>query len=980
MEATPTRQRKRKVCSKCGLNLSYAAYTRHQNPMVCPPRSKTGQKPKSSSAAQSAPGGELAEFVEIEDASIAEETTECTSDSSSDHDDSEPDPDNVEIIDEEMDEVLTSACEQTERPEEDSPLTPQQMTCSIQGSDEGGDQGTAQQSPHLHVIATHIALFISFFQLCYKISESGITLLLNFLRAIILWVCKFSNSAQLRGLYDMVPKNVYFLKKMCTSTEKFTEYVVCPKCDSLYNLKDCIISRHGGLLESAKCVYVQYPKHPQVSRQGKCNALLMKRVKHGTSYKLSPRKVYTYNSLKVSLTKLISKHGFLTSCEKWRSRSKSQGVYTDIYDGSVWESFSNTFFQTPHNFGLILNIDWFNPFKHIEYSVGVIYLVVANLPRSERYKIENVIIAGIVPGPKEPRKHMNSYLKPLVDELLELWMGTYVTGPGIFVPIRCALLCVSCDLPATRKVCGFTSFSSLHGCSKCMKTFTCSSFGAKADFSGYDRQMWEMRTHDKHNQQVLKLSNARTATDQQQIEKAYGVRYSELLRLPYFDIVEYHVVDPMHNLLLGTAKYLMNMWKESGVVNRAQFEYIQQEIDDMRVPANVGRIPYKIASNFSSFTADQWKNWVCVYSTVCLKEILPSEHYQCWVLFQDAVCLLLQPSLSQIQVSIADSKLEEFCKAYESLYGKEKCTPNMHMHMHLCKSIQNYGPTPAFWCFPFERFNGILGTFQKNWISPEQQMARKFISYQHLLLMDIAAVLPDELAEFFADNITKCREISLGEGSLVQTHVDSSHLLDYKKSAYNVLSAINATESSIHILYRRYECLLDSSEVESLTTVYNTLYPSSSFHVPMTHERFHALRVFNELLVSQKSKGSQSSAICANWAGVGGHLATDNSLIRVGFILYFIRHTIRMPISSTESKKIPHLFARVSWYKPHPRENWFHHRTQVVSTDFNASGPATFLPVARIRCQCALINKTVKFDYGEDCVNIAIFCGSNFCV
>ena len=54
---------------------------------------------------------------------------------------------------------------------------------------------------------------------------------------------------------------------------------------------------------------------------------------------------------------------------------------------------------------------------------------------------------------------------------------------------------------------------------------------------------------------------ANTATKRDELEKKYGMQYSELLRLPYFDIVEFHVVDPMHNLLLGTAKYITNLWK-----------------------------------------------------------------------------------------------------------------------------------------------------------------------------------------------------------------------------------------------------------------------------------------------------------------------------------------------------------------------------------------------------------------------------------
>ena len=76
----------------------------------------------------------------------------------------------------------------------------------------------------------------------------------------------------------------------------------------------------------------------------------------------------------------------------------------------------------------------------------------------------------------------------------------------------------------------------------------------------------------------------------------------------------------MHNILLGTAKYLLTMWKDDGILTRSHFECIQQEVDVIRVPPGISRIPYKISSNFSGFTADQWKNWVCIYSTLCLKE------------------------------------------------------------------------------------------------------------------------------------------------------------------------------------------------------------------------------------------------------------------------------------------------------------------------------------------------------------------------
>ena len=53
-------------------------------------------------------------------------------------------------------------------------------------------------------------------------------------------------------------------------------------------------------------------------------------------------------------------------------------------------------------------------------QLRVIFLAILNLPRELRYKPENVILCGIIPGPHEPELTINSYLEPLVDELILL--------------------------------------------------------------------------------------------------------------------------------------------------------------------------------------------------------------------------------------------------------------------------------------------------------------------------------------------------------------------------------------------------------------------------------------------------------------------------------------------------------------------------------------------------------------------------------
>ena len=98
------------------------------------------------------------------------------------------------------------------------------------------------------------------------------------------------------------------------------------------------------------------------------------------------------------------------------------------------------------------------------------YMSILNLPREERYTVENVLV-GVLPGPwAEPKKTMNSYLAPLVRELKQLWNGVVMksaSGGSIFV--RAALICTACDIPASRKVSGFVSCNAYLGCSRCLK-------------------------------------------------------------------------------------------------------------------------------------------------------------------------------------------------------------------------------------------------------------------------------------------------------------------------------------------------------------------------------------------------------------------------------------------------------------------------------------------------------------------------------
>lgn len=109
------------------------------------------------------------------------------------------------------------------------------------------------------------------------------------------------------------------------------------------------------------------------------------------------------------------------------------------------------------------------------------------------------------------------------------------------------------------------------------------------------------------------------------IETSIGVKYSALLELSCFNPISFDIIDPMHNLFLGTTKtVLKDIWLARGIITHSQLQGIQARVNSVVVPPTIGRIPRKIASSFAEFTAEQWKNWTMVYSLFALCDILPT--------------------------------------------------------------------------------------------------------------------------------------------------------------------------------------------------------------------------------------------------------------------------------------------------------------------------------------------------------------------
>ena len=169
----------------------------------------------------------------------------------------------------------------------------------------------------------------------------------------------------------------------------------------------------------------------------------------------------------------------------------------------------------------------------------------------------------------------------------------------------------------------------------------------------------------------------------------------------------------------------------------------------------------KIGSSFAGFSADQWRNWTIVFSPVALKGVIPTEHLNCWLLYVKACNLLCARAIRKSSVQAADAYLKHFCQHFARIYGAEPCTINMHLHLHLQECIYDYGPVYSWWCFAFERYNGMLGSYYTNRRNIEPQIMSKFLLHQQTLSLD----LPTEISYIVSGRSM----YSMAKGSLMES-------------------------------------------------------------------------------------------------------------------------------------------------------------------------------------------------------------------
>src|SRR5271154_1318995 len=161
-----------------------------------------------------------------------------------------------------------------------------------------------------------------------------------------------------------------------------------------------------------------------------------------------------------------------------------------------------------------------------------------------------------------------------------------------------------------------------------------------------------------------------------------------MLRLPYFNPIRFLVVDPMHNLFLGIAHWIVKrLWIDSGRITKVHLELMEKKAKRIKVPSDIERIPYKIATGegFSGYTADQWKTFIMIYAISIMWDLLGEADQQILTNFVKACFLLITRIVNNNTLDEAHSRLLMVARLVEKNYGPEMITSNIYLSFHLAK-------------------------------------------------------------------------------------------------------------------------------------------------------------------------------------------------------------------------------------------------------------------------------------------------------
>ncbi|KAI5339109.1 hypothetical protein L3X38_018381 [Prunus dulcis] len=245
-----------------------------------------------------------------------------------------------------------------------------------------------------------------------------------------------------------------------------------------------------------------YKEHETLDTCPICNESRFKMTSQNRTTKI-PQKVMRYLPLKPRLQRLYMSMHTATDMRWHKEKRVDDDVMRHPADGEAWKEFDRTFPEfaaDPRNVRLGLATDGFNPYGVLNqhHSTWPIFAFPYNLPPWKCMKKEYMMMTVLIT--EDPGRSIDVYLRPLVDELKDLWTNgvrTYDKSTGRMFTLRAAVMWTVNDFPAYAMVSGWSTKGYM-ACPVCKEDVTSGWHTGKVCYLGHRRWLpWDHEWREK---------------------------------------------------------------------------------------------------------------------------------------------------------------------------------------------------------------------------------------------------------------------------------------------------------------------------------------------------------------------------------------------------------------------------------------------------------------------------------------------------
>ncbi|POW10934.1 hypothetical protein PSTT_05682, partial [Puccinia striiformis] len=538
-----------------------------------------------------------------------------------------------------------------------------------------------------------------------------------------------------------IPKDIRTVISWLQLSPRLNIYVCCRECFAIYDDSDstpdlCTHSYIHGKASTSDTETSSKRDHKNPSDLSVCNQPLYKSGDHRT-----PIRRYATQDMFYWRARLFSRPDVEDALDLSAGRSRKPydpHCVKDIQDSRIWKQFADPeghqFTAQSGNLAFGMFTDGINQMVTDNPASMFLSRSLYFLPIEIGRNPENVFLAGIAPGPQEPSLELvNWIIQPIVAQLNTLWKAGLSLSQTHQNPsgrrIFAALLPFFADLPALRCSLGFASFAA--------------------------KRIWPKGTLENQKIWALEFDNCKTRSEQKRLLEDHGTQYLELLKLEYWNIIDYYVVDSMHNLLLGLINWhTRQFWciltkknslslsppkqnKNEKALQTNNLTYMTSISTPSPIPlmphsthkqstwtqamslltplwtmGGTRAIPVLGKASFGRLKADEWRNLFTIQLTL----VLPALWKECEPKTQSLlhnfahlvslVNIALASSTSTSCIAAYRHHIKSYVQSCLVLFDGIGLAPNHHMVFHLADSLERFGPSRAWWSFPMERLMG----------------------------------------------------------------------------------------------------------------------------------------------------------------------------------------------------------------------------------------------------------------------------------